>query len=719
MVMILISVCYLSKRSLLHRVLIGAAMVAGFYLLAPKTVFDGAPFTAYPEWLIASLSCNAQMAGISFCTNSEYQSEPWFHDYCVCTNENAFSTMAFCYSEAYPSQMNTLISLCNERFSTNWTEDSLELVLAYYRSFAKNSTDTSIASFDHPLRLMKLDIFRYRAAYDQFLGNYNRSIDLGFYLVWFWAIILCVAAAGNWAKILFPTATQKCTGGLNRSFRRNISLPATLGRSRTNEKTVIPGVAMLVPSRAETAILVAFSVLVTYLMTKGIAPVANDPIYPVKMHALMRYYAVRLGILASYLLPLLVLFAGRNNILQWLTRWEYSTFVMFHRWVSRMVVLLVVLHGIFYTALVVTRGHMKPYVWWGVAGGVAGVLLCIQGILFLRRRWYEVFLALHIALALVFMIGAYFHVQSLHFLSYYYLSGCLWILDRGLRLQRLLEFGFPVAQVQLFEDLTLKVTVPKPSLFDAEGGGHCFVHFLRWGSFWQSHPFTYTVIDGHIVFYIKVKDGVTTDLRRFLESHPERTARIRIAVEGSYGEATPASKYDTSVFIAGGNGIPGIYAELIEAAKANRLDSPDSYRRVILVWVVRDYNALLWFYDELNALKPTGIETRIYVTRPVQQLISRPDDKLYLLQNTYTHYHATDTDPVRTLKRNLAHIQFVEGRPDIRTLVRSSGEESIGSTAYVTCGHPIMVDDVRHEVVSYLETAKHRVDYFEQLQVWA
>lgn len=708
-----------SKKPLLHRGLTTVAMLAGFYFLAPETAFMGAPFSGYPNLMIAYYSCNAQMAGISFCTGSEYESEPWFHDYCVCTNENAFSTMAYCYSEAYPEQMNNLLSLCNEKFNTSWTEESLQQALSYYRTFAKNATETSISSVDYPYRLLKLDILTYRASYDQFLGNYNRSIDYGFYLVWFWAVILCVAAMGNWAKILFPAMTQKCNGGWIQSFRRHISLPATFGSSRTNEYTITRGLSMLVPTRAETAILVAFSLLTLHLMTMGIVPVANDPIYPVKMQALMRYYAVRLGILASYLLPFLILFAGRNNILQSFTRWEYSTFVMFHRWISRMVVLLVLLHGIFYTVLVVLKNKNEAYVWWGVAGGAAGVLLCIQGMLALRRRWYEAFLALHIVLALVFVIGACLHVKSLYFLSYYYCSACLWMWDRGIRLQRLLTFGFPVAKVQLFEDLTLKVIVPKPSLFDAEGGGHCFVHFLRWGCFWQSHPFTYTVVDGHIVFYIKVKDGVTTRLRRFLENNPGRTAHIRVAVEGSYGEATPASRYDTSVFIAGGNGIPGIYAELVEAAKANRLGTQDAYRRVLLVWVVRDYNALLWFYDELSALKPSGIETRIYVTRPVQQLVSRVDDKLALLHNTYTHYHATDTDPVGTLKRNLSHVQFVEGRPDIHKLVRSSAEESYGSTAFVTCGHPVMVDEVRHEVVCYLGEAKHRVDYFEQLQVWA
>ena len=38
-------------------------------------------------------------------------------------------------------------------------------------------------------------------------------------------------------------------------------------------------------------------------------------------------------------------------------------------------------------------------------------------------------------------------------------------------------------------------------------------------------------------------------------------------VEGPYGEPTPARYADTAVFIAGGNGIPGIYSEVMDMAR--------------------------------------------------------------------------------------------------------------------------------------------------------
>lgn len=274
-----------------------------------------------------------------------------------------------------------------------------------------------------------------------------------------------------------------------------------------------------------------------------------------------------------------------------------------------------------------------------------------------------------------------------------------------------------MAKVQLFEDETLKIVVPLPANFKPEGGGHCFVHFLRLSCFWQSHPFTYTIVEGNIIFYAKVKTGVTQDLATYLENNPDKTANIRVAVEGSYGEATPAHKHDKSVFLAGGNGIPGILAEAFDV-----IDKHDRFgkRKVHIIWVVREYHSILWFFDELMMAKQYPFEFDIYVTRPLPMLI-KPNDKLPLLLNTYSHYSALHQfkDPIGKLKEDLSHIRFHDGRPNVQKIVEESVESSSGSCCFVTCGHPVMVDDLRHEVVQVIDSGKVRVDYYEQLQVWS
>lgn len=53
-------------------------------------------------------------------------------------------------------------------------------------------------------------------------------------------------------------------------------------------------------------------------------------------------------------------------------------------------------------------------------------------------------------------------------------------------------------------------------------------------------------------------------------------------------------------------------------------------------------------------------------------------------------------------------------------LVRETLAKSKGSVAFVACGHPLMVDELRYQVARSLNEAQgKRVDFFEQLQVWA
>ena len=40
----------------------------------------------------------------------------------------------------------------------------------------------------------------------------------------------------------------------------------------------------------------------------------------------------------------------RNNVLLWLTGWNFSTFNAFHRWTARVATVEAALHGIAYTA---------------------------------------------------------------------------------------------------------------------------------------------------------------------------------------------------------------------------------------------------------------------------------------------------------------------------------------------------------------------------------
>lgn len=56
----------------------------------------------------------------------------------------------------------------------------------------------------------------------------------------------------------------------------------------------------------------------------------------------------RAGMLSFGNLPLLILYAGRNNILLWLTNWSHSTFLLLHRWIAFICVSQAVVHSAVY-----------------------------------------------------------------------------------------------------------------------------------------------------------------------------------------------------------------------------------------------------------------------------------------------------------------------------------------------------------------------------------
>lgn len=66
---------------------------------------------------------------------------------------------------------------------------------------------------------------------------------------------------------------------------------------------------------------------------------------------LLRYVADRTGILSFANLPLLWVFAGRNNVFIWATGWNFATFNLFHRHVAWIATLQAVAHTIAYLIL--------------------------------------------------------------------------------------------------------------------------------------------------------------------------------------------------------------------------------------------------------------------------------------------------------------------------------------------------------------------------------
>lgn len=65
-----------------------------------------------------------------------------------------------------------------------------------------------------------------------------------------------------------------------------------------------------------------------------------------------RYVADRTGVISTTNFVLIWAFGVRNNVLLWLTGWDFATYNNFHRWVARVATVQAVVHSVAYTVLI-------------------------------------------------------------------------------------------------------------------------------------------------------------------------------------------------------------------------------------------------------------------------------------------------------------------------------------------------------------------------------
>lgn len=67
---------------------------------------------------------------------------------------------------------------------------------------------------------------------------------------------------------------------------------------------------------------------------------------------ILRHVSDRTGIISFANFPLIWLFGMRNNLVIWLTGWNFGTYNNFHRWLARIATAQAIVHSIGYTILI-------------------------------------------------------------------------------------------------------------------------------------------------------------------------------------------------------------------------------------------------------------------------------------------------------------------------------------------------------------------------------
>lgn len=693
-------------------------MKLGHFLEATllATLVSADKWTRYTDDYYAAIGCKLAVdKSADFCGTPELAKKYK----CICKNKYAMASWAYCAS-AFPevdqSGFNEqIVEMCQENANQTWTSDQIKANLVKYNStivniesdFSFNKTSPQFAVTGKKLKkLAYTNFISYKHRWD----NVNNSHYMGIAFVSAVGAVTLLAGLINWSLRLSRRYSNAVVGRVPNFFRKYFTLGLIGNHLHVNK---LQGIN---PDRIEAFfifIMFLYSILCCTIIGFNYYP--GDTVFATYQAGTSRYYGDRACIILSYQMPLLFIFPGRNNFFQYITRWKYSRFVTFHKWLGRIIMMEIFIHAF---AMASQTYALDKFTRFGTDWYREGITACVCAAIIIvlaagpiRRFYYELFLAVHVVLVVMFLWTAWRHAYSQDYQDFYWACCAVWIFDTVVRFVRIVLFGGPkTAEIELFpgEDV-LKITVPASKILKGTPGSHAFIHFLTPLRFWQSHPFTVypsETQDSAVTFTCRVKKGMTKFLADKCKSSGNNKISMKICVDGYYGEQSPYHFYDKTVFITGGTGIAGPYFH------AKKLVQSDSNREVKLYWSVRTYECIRWFVPELLTFKDTQLKPVIFVSQPENNSSSTSSDD--------NEKKESDVDSVEKddILKQLDFVEIKHGRLSVAEIVNSEISSSTGSVAFGACAHTQVVDDVRRTVANSLDLSTHKIEYFEEMQSW-
>lgn len=254
------------------------------------------------------------------------------------------------------------------------------------------------------------------------------------------------------------------------------------------------------PTVGQALYIAMFFILNLVLSSVNYAHSQPHPWYFPPREELLAYIGYRTGHIGYALLPLVILFSGRNNFLLWITNWSYSTYLLLHRWIARMFALHVILHSI--TLLLCYQGtgsysvqSKMPYWLWGIVATVLTCAMLVLSHLYFRRLSYEFFLILHIILAVFVIVGCWYHVilkWGNNFYDDWLFAACaVWFFDRLVRVLRVMKNGVRRAVVTEIGSDHVRIDIPGVR-WPRVPGTVAYAYFPTLNPLrpWENHPFS-------------------------------------------------------------------------------------------------------------------------------------------------------------------------------------------------------------------------------------
>ncbi|KAK0260489.1 hypothetical protein B0A54_13707 [Friedmanniomyces endolithicus] len=442
----------------------------------------------------------------------------------------------------------------------------------------------------------------------------------------------------------------------------------------------------------------------------------------------------RTGVLAVLNMIPLFLLAGRNNPLIWMLDISFDTYNLIHRWIGRIVVIEAVAHTTFWMAGKIAL--MGPATGWamvttamvpsnqliftGTIGTCSFVAILLQSPSIVRHAFYETFLHVHIALAIIATSAVWMHLDTLPQQSILLGAIICWAIERSLRLYRLVRTnlgnGVTKAEVEALPGDAVRVTLRIAKPWKFQPGQHIYMYMPSVG-LWTSHPFSLAWSDEQPTFgaaekalplsrqdlfaarksasmslIIRRRTGFTDKMYRKAELSAGGKFMTTAFVEGPYGHQNFQS-YGTVMLFAAGVGITHQVPHVRDLVAAHA-DGMCATRKVILVWIIQSPEHLEWIRPWMTQI--LGMEKRREILR-ILLFVTRP--------RSTKEIHSPSSS-----------VQMFPGKPDVGALIEKEIGGQVGAMAVSVCGTGSLSDDVRGAVRERCERSE--MDFFEEAFSW-
>ncbi|KAK4503042.1 hypothetical protein PRZ48_006469 [Zasmidium cellare] len=575
----------------------------------------------------------------------------------------------------------------------------------------------------------------------EFYVNWDVSFDFAFALIGFWGLVLLIGIVHR-ATVFFGKAPGSGEASWWLWTRKNLILPATFGKHQAEAVAW----TYTVPPRLESIILFAYVIMNFVMCFPAYNLFVGNQYYAANKLQLARYIADRTGFLSIAQLPMVWVFAARNDPFMWLTGWSFATYNRFHRWIARISVVHAVVHSIAYTVFeFIEYGDASGYnlswtaeYWYcgAIATIIMSLMLVFSGYYF-REKFYDLFLIVHIGMSIIFFVTLWYHVKIFGGEFNYFLYPCIaiWSIDRLLRIGRTVfisvmpRFTKGVKATATYHRTTEMVRLDIADFMPEKKivpGLYYYLYMPAGLRGYESHPFTlcswrrsgsnaasptHSINDKEVetsvrpvsseyssgetahTMLVRPYAGMTARLqRKLLSTHTTVTStQETIFLEGPYGEPLDLSGYSDILVICGGSGITAAISH------THFLLSANSTTKIHIAWAVpqRHLPDDICANELASAIHSERVNMTVYLTSAAEE-----------------EAH----DPAKLPAHPPYEIRF--GRPDVEGVVRGCRAGARGSLAVVTCGTPQMSDVCRRAVVKVLGEEGVEVGWFNETMVW-